>query len=140
MLHGLHVQGTCTCSLRDGTAVQKAAAQMVQLGHVEALLVNCCAPGSVTAALPELRGAAGHRRLGAYANGFRNTTSSFLGQETSGGAALEQPPGDYDEAEGLILPGAYARHARRWVDLGATIVGGCCGVGPEHIRAVKAAL
>jgi homocysteine S-methyltransferase len=37
----------------------------------------------------------------------------------------------------LILPEAYARHAARWVELGATIVGGCCGIGPQHIKRIK---
>lgn len=36
-------------------------------------------------------------------------------------------------ADGLILPEAYAQHAQRWVAAGASIVGGCCGVGPPHI-------
>lgn len=39
---------------------------------------------------------------------------------------------DYDDA-GIITPGAYLRHAQDWVRSGASIVGGCCGVGPAHI-------
>ena len=35
-----------------------------------------------------------------------------------------------------VSPDAYLADARRWVDAGAAIVGGCCGVGVEHIRAV----
>jgi 5-methyltetrahydrofolate--homocysteine methyltransferase len=35
------------------------------------------------------------------------------------------------------IMGAYARLAR---DAGARIVGGCCGTGPEHLRAMRAAL
>jgi len=31
-------------------------------------------------------------------------------------------------------PARYADQARRWVDAGATIIGGCCGTGPEHTR------
>lgn len=46
---------------------------------------------------------------------------------------------DYD-AEGVIFPQAYARHAAAWVAAGATIVGGCCGVGPEAIAAVRRAV
>lgn len=40
-------------------------------------------------------------------------------------------------ADGIILAEAYARHAARWVDLGASIVGGCCGVGPRHIELIR---
>ena len=35
-----------------------------------------------------------------------------------------------------MSPEVYLANARRWVDAGAAIVGGCCGVGVEHIRAV----
>jgi S-methylmethionine-dependent homocysteine/selenocysteine methylase len=42
---------------------------------------------------------------------------------------------DYD-SNGLITPAAYLRHAKEWRLLGASIIGGCCGVGPDHIRAV----
>jgi S-methylmethionine-dependent homocysteine/selenocysteine methylase len=29
---------------------------------------------------------------------------------------------------------------QNWVGKGATIVGGCCGIGPEHIAALRGAL
>ncbi len=34
---------------------------------------------------------------------------------------------------------AYARLARLWAQAGADIIGGCCGIRPEHIRAVAEA-
>ena len=37
-------------------------------------------------------------------------------------------------------PSYFAQFARRFADLGATIVGGCCGTTPEHIRAIADAL
>jgi hypothetical protein len=43
---------------------------------------------------------------------------------------------DYDE-EGLITPTAYCMAAAEWVEAGASIVGGCCGVGPEHMLALR---
>lgn len=36
-------------------------------------------------------------------------------------------------AEPEVAAQRYAELARRWVDAGATIVGGCCGTGPAHI-------
>jgi S-methylmethionine-dependent homocysteine/selenocysteine methylase len=33
-----------------------------------------------------------------------------------------------------LTPGQYLQHAITWADLGAQLIGGCCGVGPEHIR------
>jgi len=37
-------------------------------------------------------------------------------------------------------PGYFARLARRFVQLGCTLVGGCCGTTPTHIKAVAAAV
>jgi methionine synthase / methylenetetrahydrofolate reductase(NADPH) len=37
-------------------------------------------------------------------------------------------------------PGYFARHARRFVQLGATLVGGCCGTTPTHVKAVAEAV
>ena len=37
-------------------------------------------------------------------------------------------------------PEAYAGFALGWVDQGATIVGGCCEVGPAHITELARAL
>lgn len=35
-------------------------------------------------------------------------------------------------------PEAYAEAARGWIAAGARIVGGCCGTGPDHVRALAA--
>ena len=39
-----------------------------------------------------------------------------------------------------VSPDEYLADARRWVESGAAIVGGCCGVGVEHIRALAEGL
>ena len=36
----------------------------------------------------------------------------------------------------IIPPDAFAEEAVRWVGEGAQLVGGCCGIGPPHIRAL----
>jgi homocysteine S-methyltransferase len=37
----------------------------------------------------------------------------------------------------VISPEDYADEAGRWLALGARILGGCCGIGPEHIKELK---
>jgi len=108
--------------LRSGESVSEAAAALGDL-PVSALLVNCCPPESITAAIPELV-ALGARPCGGYANGFKSVPGQWS-------------PGDPVEHLGHredLGPDAYARHVQEWVAAGARLVGGCCEIGPEHIR------
>jgi S-methylmethionine-dependent homocysteine/selenocysteine methylase len=41
---------------------------------------------------------------------------------------------------GVIPPAAFAAAAKGWVERGVQVVGGCCGIGPEHIRALARTL
>lgn len=85
-----------------------------------ALLVNCLPPRAVPPCLPVLAG----RGLpcGAYANlGAPDSSSGFKRSDD-------------------CTPEELAAHAARWLAAGARIVGGCCGTGPEHVRALARAL
>ena len=37
----------------------------------------------------------------------------------------------------VISPGDYALEAGTWIKMGAGIIGGCCGIGPAHIKELK---
>ncbi|MEM7226059.1 MAG: homocysteine S-methyltransferase family protein [Pseudomonadota bacterium] len=39
--------------------------------------------------------------------------------------------------DGTISPEDHAAHANAWLDAGAQIIGGCCGMGIDHIKALK---
>jgi S-methylmethionine-dependent homocysteine/selenocysteine methylase len=41
------------------------------------------------------------------------------------------------EFDHRVTPGDYLSFARQWVEMGAQIIGGCCGIGPEYIRLLK---
>jgi S-methylmethionine-dependent homocysteine/selenocysteine methylase len=36
-----------------------------------------------------------------------------------------------------LSPADFVEHCRRWRRMGATVFGGCCGIGPEHIAALS---
>ena len=36
-----------------------------------------------------------------------------------------------------MIPAAYTAWADRWIAAGATIVGGCCGIGADHVSALS---
>jgi homocysteine S-methyltransferase len=51
--------------------------------------------------------------------------------------------GDWDAPNWVfngLSPDEYLLQADSWVSSGAQIIGGCCGVGPEHIRALSGSL
>lgn len=108
--------------LRSGESLLQAAREVLAAG-AERVLVNCSVPEMVTTAMGELAGLG--VPFGGYANGFTSV------------AALH-PGGTVDALETRtdLGPDAYAEHAMRWIEQGATLVGGCCEVGPAHIAAL----
>lgn len=86
----------------------------------QAVMVNCLPVAQVAGAMRILRQAApAGVAIGAYAN-----------------------VGHVDDVVGWTLthavsPSAYAQAAREWREMGATIIGGCCGTMPAHIEEVR---
>ncbi len=130
---GLPVWLSLTVDDGDGTRLRSgeplaAALDLAGLGAA-AILVNCTTPESIPAALAILSRAG--LPFGAYANGFERITDAFL---------QDRPTVDTLAARRDLSPERYAEHALRWADLGATLIGGCCEVGPSHIAATARAL
>lgn len=114
--------------LRSGEAVLEALA-VAETGGADAILANCSVPEVMSAALEVF--ASGALPFGAYANGFTHISAGFL---------EDAPTVDALSARQDLGPVDYADFALRWVKQGATIVGGCCEVGPAHISEVHRAL
>ncbi|SLN58685.1 homocysteine S-methyltransferase family protein [Ruegeria meonggei] len=108
--------------LRSGEALSDIAPVVASYAP-QAVLINCTRPEAVLPAL-EIIARMGPP-FGAYANGFTGITQGFL---------EEAPTVDALQQRLDLGPDAYADHAMRWVEQGATIVGGCCEVGPDHIQ------
>ncbi len=104
--------------LMSPTAMAEAGRRAVDAGAA-AVLVNCVAASRTLPYVEALVAALGDVPVGAYANAGH--PDERMGWRAAPDAASH-----------------YAAHARRWVDAGATLVGGCCGTGPEHIRAIAA--
>jgi homocysteine S-methyltransferase len=94
-----------------------------------ALLANCSMPEAMLAALTELSTMG--LPFGAYANGFSEISNLPLPDAVAAPAYTHR----HD-----LTPEKYADFAMTWVNMGATIVGGCCEVGPAHIRHLAARL
>ncbi len=103
--------------LFTGESLAQAVAQLEPLG-VDAILLNCAPPEDITVALGQL---ARHARvpIGAYPHIGRFDPPEWLFTD-------EYPPSKYREAAAL------------WKQMGARILGGCCGTTPDHIAALGA--
>lgn len=132
--------------LLSGESIAEAVAAALEL-RAAALLFNCAPPELMRAALAAARAAldrrsdsksvsettapaaATHMRLGVYANAFAEEPSA----DAPANATLRALRPE-------LTPEAYAAYAADWIAAGATVVGGCCGVGPAHIAALAAAM
>lgn len=116
--------------LRSGEPVADAVAATVEAG-ASGILFNCSQPevmGEAVVVARKVISASGDRKveLGVYAN-------AFLPEPPS-----ETPYAGISEIRKDLDPENYLKWVKLWVEQGATIVGGCCGIGPEHIAAIKA--
>lgn len=111
--------------LRSGESIEEAAKVARKL-DAEALLFNCSAPEAMEEAVQKAKAALGSEaiQIGVYANGFAHSEEAV-----DANAGLRQIRTDLD-------PPRYLDWAKKWVACGATMVGGCCGIGPDHIRAL----
>lgn len=117
--------------LRSGQSVVDAVLAAERLGAA-AILFNCSQPevmGDAVSVAAETRraGASPRLRIGVYANAF-----APLRESAAANAQLHDIRAD-------LTPHGYLLWAQDWVARGAEIIGGCCGIGPEHIAALRAA-
>jgi S-methylmethionine-dependent homocysteine/selenocysteine methylase len=116
---------------KDGTKLRSdeplsGLARLVDTYRPAAILANCSVPEAMGAAMNILRGFG--LPFGAYANGFTHITDNFK---------TDQPTVDDLFRRHDLTPDLYADFAMSWVAQGATIIGGCCEVGPAHIAALR---
>ena len=108
--------------LRSGEPVSDLA-RLVRDYPIAAMLANCSVPEAMADALNALKPLG--KPFGAYANGFTHISGNFLKDAPT----VKELTHRHD-----LTPEKYADFAMGWVAQGATIVGGCCEVGPAHIR------
>lgn len=123
---GMSVMDEDGTVLRSGESVADAATAAREAG-ASAVMINCSWPEAVTQAMPVL--AESGLPYGGFANGFTKADNLELGGTV-----------DSLKARTDLGPDRYADHALGWIESGATIVGGCCEVGPAHIAALNSRL
>ena len=111
--------------LRSGESVENALEAVMQY-EPDAFLFNCTSPAAIYSGIDLLRSIT-DKPIGAYPNKFNVPTGWTLDNDK----AVE--PREMTESEFV----AFARECR---DRGASIIGGCCGIGPSDINAIAKGL
>jgi homocysteine S-methyltransferase len=104
--------------ISDGTPLAEAAKLFASQPQVVAVGINCTPPQFVPALIRSLRAALPDKHVIAYPN--------------SG----ERYNVEDNSWTGTVTPGDCAAAANEWLAAGAKIIGGCCRMGPQHIRAI----
>lgn len=108
--------------ISDGSEIADAVALFRDNPNVVALGINCTPPQYVAVLVGKIVAAVPDKAVMAYPNSgeiYNVCDNSW---------------------SGTVTPGDCAAAARGWIDAGAGIVGGCCRMGPEHIRAMAAVI
>ena len=110
-------------NLRSGESLMETAIELLNLG-VKALLVNCSTMQNIhkSMSIYQTLAASSSFQYGAYGNRYNEIRKDYKLELKSTKLKEDLSPEMYTEA------------AKSWIEKGATIVGGCCGIGPEYIR------
>jgi len=103
----------------DGSSIEDCATLFADHPKVMAIGVNCTAPQYINELIHRLKKAAPNKAIVVYPNSgerYNPVDKTWHGTSTPQSCGLA---------------------ARSWVESGATIIGGCCRMGPEHIKAMK---
>lgn len=113
--------------LRSGESVAEALDALADL-DIAGLLFNCTHPEAIEAGLRELRTLT-DKPIGCYVNRLNRVPAGWtLDNDIEMGARDD------------LSVELYVASIERSIACGATIVGGCCGIGPEYIRELSARL
>ena len=101
--------------------------------RADAYLINCCGANMITEALASINEIT-LKPIGGYANPeLVSTNNQNLG-------VSKQPELDHRSTAIKVDEARYAEEAIKWVENGASIIAGCCGTGPSHIKKLREVL
>ena len=117
---GLTLEDNEKCELRSGEKLMDSVNELQSLGQEEFLL-NCSFPEVIDKGMKILSQNA--KFYGGYGNGF----TSIEPLKTASNVSVLSARTD-------LGPEKYSEHALNWAKNGASVVGGCCEIGPHHIK------
>lgn len=128
----------CQGRIRSGESVCDAIEELLSStvdDRLCGILFNCSQPEAITLGLRDIHQSQDVKsglmlrniQLGAYANRLTVIPDDWALAESAEPQAMRI---DLD-------PEQYIQYVLQWIELGATLIGGCCGIGPEHIASIR---
>jgi len=108
--------------LNDGTDIEQAAELFADHPKVLAIGINCTAPNYISELVKRIKSVITDKSIIVYPNSgelYDAGSKSWVSTSESG---------------------IFSKLAHSWYRQGVQIIGGCCRIGPEHIKAIEAAL
>ena len=105
--------------ISDGTPIEKCVSFFANHPTVFAIGVNCTSPEYISELITSIKTKSGDKKIVVYPNS---------------GAVYHA---DSKTWSGLSDSSVCELMVKEWMDLGADMIGGCCGVGPEQIKAMS---
>lgn len=104
--------------ISDGTPIADCAAYFAHHPTVFAIGVNCTSPEYISSLIQAIKKQSGNKKIVVYPN-----SGAVYHAETKTWTRLAEQ----SSCEIMV---------KEWMDLGADMIGGCCGIGPEQIKAM----
>jgi homocysteine S-methyltransferase len=105
-------------SINDGTPIEVVADLFRQHPHVLAVGINCTRPQFAVSLIERIHAVLPDKAIVVYPNS---------------GEVFDASNKTWS---GVVTADDWATAAQTWIAAGASVIGGCCRTGPEHIRAI----
>ena len=108
--------------LSDGTPIEECVAFLAGHSNIFAIGVNCTSPKYISGLIKYIKSESASKKIVVYPNSgeaYNAESKTWLG---------------------LSDPKLFIEMAKEWVKLGADIIGGCCRIGPHHIKCLSETL
>ncbi len=105
--------------LNDGTKIEDCVSFFDNHPKFFAIGVNCTAPKYISGLIKAIKLRSDTKKIVVYPNSgevYNSESKTWLG---------------------LSDPNSFTMMAKEWIDLGADILGGCCRIGPDHIKSIS---
>lgn len=104
--------------ISDGTPIEQCAAYFADHPNVFAIGVNCTSPEFISELIRSIKTKSVNKKIVVYPN-----SGAVYHADTKTWSGLS----DLSSCEIMV---------KEWMELGADIIGGCCGIGPHQIKAM----